>query len=188
MSHIQLYRYIPSSQANGPGRRAVIWVQGCSLGCPGCFNPQSHPFKIGEAIHAHHLSQQVLDDAARNSLEGITLSGGEPLLQANKLLPFLETIRSSSQLSVIMLTGFSWDEIQKNLSAKKLLPFLDVVIAGRFVQDQRIAHALAGSANKTVHFLTQRYTMNDFEKIPPAEVWINPGGEIFLSGVDPLQW
>ena len=59
------------------------------------------------------------------------------------------------------------------------------VLAGRYQQANRLARDLRGSANKTVHFLTRRYTAADLQGVPPAELIISPGGEIIISGIDP---
>ncbi|MBZ0237815.1 MAG: radical SAM protein, partial [Deltaproteobacteria bacterium] len=66
----------PRSRANGPGTRFVIWMQGCSLGCPGCFNPTTHAPAGGELVDTAALLAEV---AATRGLDGLTLSGGEPL-------------------------------------------------------------------------------------------------------------
>ena len=68
-----------------------------------------------------------------------------------------------------------------------LLACIDVLIAGRYDESQRVAHGLMGSANKSVHFLTDRYTMNDFAAVPAAEVIITAEGEVMLSGIDPVR-
>ena len=50
---IRLHAFEPASRANGPGPRAAVWFQGCTLGCPGCFNPDTHP---------HEPRLVILDD------------------------------------------------------------------------------------------------------------------------------
>jgi hypothetical protein len=62
---------------------------------------------------------------------------------------------------------------------------LDVLIAGRYVQTRRLAHGRRGSANQTRYFLTERYTPEDLEHVPPAEVSIDAAGNILISGIDP---
>jgi anaerobic ribonucleoside-triphosphate reductase activating protein len=47
---LRVHHFLPLSYANGPGRRAVLWVQGCTLGCPGCFNPETHRNRGGEQV------------------------------------------------------------------------------------------------------------------------------------------
>lgn len=176
----------PASRVNGPGLRAVIWLQGCSLGCPGCFNPETHTIHGGKPYPIEKLMTWLRTDA--RLIDGLTISGGEPLQQIFPLLTLLENIRLELRLPVILFTGYSWDEVQKMPEAKRLLQFLDVVIAGRFILDQRIANQMIGSTNKTVHFITARYQPADFKTVPPAEVIISPTGEVRLSGIDPLNW
>jgi anaerobic ribonucleoside-triphosphate reductase activating protein len=72
--------------------------------------------------------------------------------------------------------------------AGALLACLDVLIAGRYNATQRLARHLQGSANKTIHFLTDRYTMSDLQAVPPTEVVITGTGEVVISGIDPPAW
>ena len=180
---LQIHHFLPLSRANGPGARAVFWVQGCSLGCPGCFNPETHLLGGGQAVAVADLVQRLV--ALVPSIEGITISGGEPLQQPAPLLALLQQVKQESELSVLLLTGFSWPEVQRMPGAPALLANVDVLLAGRYQQASRLARDLRGSANKTVHFLTRRYTAADLRAVPPAEMIIGPGGEIIISGIDP---
>ena len=60
-TRLRLHAFLPRSRANGPGTRAVIWVQGCSLGCPGCFNPKTHAFSGGEEVPVEELFQRIVE-------------------------------------------------------------------------------------------------------------------------------
>lgn len=183
---LRVHQIIPASRVNGPGLRLVIWVQGCTLACPGCFNPQTHPAVGGILFTPADLMTQI---RTQKSIEGITLSGGEPLQQMPALLALLQPLRRDlPHLSTLLFTGYSWNEIQRMPRAADLLACLDVVIAGRFQEKQRLAAGLIGSANKTVHFLTGRHSPADLEAVPPAEIIIDPAGRISLSGIDPLNW
>jgi anaerobic ribonucleoside-triphosphate reductase activating protein len=183
---LRIHSFVPRSRANGPGLRAVLWVQGCSLGCSGCFNPQTHSPSGGESVAVEDIAQQIA--ALEGSIEGITISGGEPLQQCRPLLALLRRLRQQTALSILVFTGYTWDEVQRLPQARELLAAMDVLIAGRYDDSQRLARDLRGSANKTVHLLTDRYTANDLETVPAAEVIIGPGGEIQLTGIDPLLW
>ncbi|RME55891.1 MAG: 4Fe-4S cluster-binding domain-containing protein, partial [Deltaproteobacteria bacterium] len=57
---LRIADFLPCSEVNGPGRRAVVWVQGCSLGCPGCFNPHTHSKGGGRTIAIEVLAQRIL--------------------------------------------------------------------------------------------------------------------------------
>ncbi|MCE1255067.1 MAG: radical SAM protein [Anaerolineae bacterium] len=184
-SILRLHHYEADSRVNGPGQRFVVWVQGCTLNCPGCFNPQTHSNSQGFLMDVDELYQQIYSQS--NSIEGVTISGGEPLFQAPVLEKLLKRVKEHTSLSVVLLSGFALDEIKKMPAAQKLLSFVDVLIAGRFDINQRLNNHLIGSANKFLHFLTPRYTPADFN-IDNAEVFIHEDGTIILSGFDPLIW
>src|ERR1039458_1088063 len=154
---LRLHAFLPRSRANGPGTRAVMWVQGCSLGCPGCFNPQTHALSGGEIIPVEELFQRVV--RLGPAIEGLTLSGGEPFQQREAIAELLARIRGETNLSVIVFTGYTWDEVSALPEAGGLLAGVDVLIAGRYLAAERVAHGLRGSANKTIHLLTPRYTL-----------------------------
>jgi anaerobic ribonucleoside-triphosphate reductase activating protein len=183
---LRLHHFLPYSYANGPGARAVLWLQGCTLGCPGCFNPETHPLQGGELISVEQAVQRIL--VLQEPIEGITISGGEPMQQRQALLAFLKQIRAQTELSVLLFSGFTWEEIQHFPQAAKLRAYVDILITGRYIESQRLAHGLLGSSNKRVHFLTHRYTPQDLQSIPEAEIILTDTGEILMSGIDPLKW
>lgn len=192
---LRIHQFLPHSRANGPGVRAVVWVQGCTLGCPGCFNGPTHPAAGGELVSVDSLFAQVA--ALGDSLEGVTISGGEPLQQRAGITALLRRIKAETALSVILFSGFSWAEIERmgRHAAESdpafplaLLRDVDVLIAGRYDEKQHLARDLRGSANKTSYFLTERYSAADLQTTPPAEVVITPQGDVIMSGIDPLKW
>ena len=71
---LRLHAVEPRSAANGPGTRFVIWFQGCTIGCPGCFNPLTHSTRTNRLVGIEALVGQVLEHAER--IEGVTISGG----------------------------------------------------------------------------------------------------------------
>jgi anaerobic ribonucleoside-triphosphate reductase activating protein len=183
---LRLHHFLTTSRANGPGTRAVVWLQGCSLHCPGCFNPQTHPFAGGEVVPVAEMFTRLV--GLGDAVEGVTLSGGEPLQQLPAVVALLRRLRTETKLSVLVFTGFGWDEVQGFPEAGELLACIDVLIAGRYDEGRRVAHGLLGSSNKTVHFLTPRYTPADLEAVPEAEVILTPEGDILASGIDPVRW
>ena len=180
---LRIHRFLPLSRANGPGPRAVIWTQGCSLRCPGCFNPETHPFDGGHRVHADRLFERIR--RLGRSIEGLSISGGEPLEQIPPLTALLERIRAETSLSVLLFTGFEWNQATARPGADRLLACLDLVIAGPYLASKRRARGLVGSSNQTVHCLTDRYTAADLHTVPEAEIIITPEGDILSSGIDP---
>lgn len=182
---LRVHRFLSFSRANGPGIRAVVWVQGCSLGCPGCFNPGMHSPAGGEFASVDDLFERVV--ALGGDIEGISVSGGEPLQQWRPLLALLQRVRRETQLSILMFTGYSWQELQRMPEVEAVLACVDVLIAGRYDESLRAGDGLLGSENQTVHVLTGRYSERDLRSVPPAEVIVTADGDILVSGVDPVR-
>ena len=184
-ARLRLHAFEPLSRANGPGVRATIWVQGCSLACPGCLNPQTHADGGGSLVAVEDLITRIA--ALGNAIEGLSVSGGEPLEQAPAVAALSDGVRRETGLSVLVFTGFRWDEIKRLPNAELLLASIDVLIAGRYDRrrparpDQRY---LRGSTNQTVHLLTGRYTLEELQDVPPGEVIITAGGDVMVSGTE----
>lgn len=175
----------PRSRANGPGSRFVVWMQGCSLGCPGCFNPATHAATAGHEIEVAVLAAQ-LADAKAAGIDGLSLSGGEPLQQAAAAAALLEAARALG-LSTLAFSGYTLEEIRALPGGADVLARLDVLIDGRYVAGERLATGLRGSANQRIQLLTSRYTRSEVEATPVAEIRIGPTGEVVLTGVNPLK-
>src|SRR2546423_10739481 len=82
MTTVRVAQIVPSTEAEGPGRRFALWFQGCPLRCPGCCNPEMLPFQGGQSVRVADVLEQVRVAATRNGVEGITLLGGEPMAHA----------------------------------------------------------------------------------------------------------
>ncbi|MFM7437851.1 MAG: 4Fe-4S single cluster domain-containing protein, partial [Snowella sp.] len=79
---LNIMGYVDESEVNGPGVRAVVWVQGCLRECPSCFNPASWSFDENQLISVEELAQKILSNSKN---QGVTFSGGEPFWQAESL-------------------------------------------------------------------------------------------------------
>ena len=179
---LRVHAIEPRSRANGPGARFVVWVQGCTLGCAGCFNPATHEAG-GPAIDVADLATQL---AATPNIEGVSLSGGEPLQQAEAAAELLAAARALG-LSTLAFSGYTLEEIRALPHGPAVLAQLDVLIDGRYVASERLATGLRGSANQRIHLLTDRYKLADIEATPVAEIRISRTGEAVLTGVNPLK-
>ncbi len=180
---LRLHATLARSRANGPGLRHVIWLQGCTLGCKGCFNPASHAPGGGREVGVEILAEQVIRQSA--GIDGITVSGGEPLQQAPALEGLLRAIRAETALSVLLFTGYRLPEVRAIPQGPAILGLIDVLVAGRYVPKRAVGRALLGSANQKRHFLTERYGPADLEDLPDAELIIDASGAITTSGIAP---
>jgi anaerobic ribonucleoside-triphosphate reductase activating protein len=183
---LAVHAFLPVSRANGPGRRAVLWVRGCSLACPGCFNPETHAFtRVRTPVD--DVFGRVAAAAEAHVLDGLTVSGGEPFQQRRALAALLGRVRAETDLSVLVFTGYTTGELASMPGAAGVLRHTDVLVAGRYDARRRLATGLRGSANKTVVCLTDRYTEADVDAVPLAEVVIGPDGDVVLTGIDPVS-
>jgi anaerobic ribonucleoside-triphosphate reductase activating protein len=176
----RLHGQLARSRANGPGRRMVVWFQGCTLGCPGCFNPATH-------VAAGMVTDLdvVIAELAKADVEGLTLSGGEPMQQAPAALELLLAARRR-RLSTLMFSGYTRDELAAQALGPAVLAHLDVLIDGRYQAGERHAADLRGSSNQTIHVLTGRHTRAEVEATPEAEITIGLDGSLAVTGVAPL--
>jgi len=184
-SLLQIHNFLSRSTANGPGKRAVIWVQGCSRDCPGCFNPETHSFEEGIPISVDELVDRIT--SLGRIIEGVSVSGGEPLDQMPSLLRLLRELRRGTRLSLLVFTGYTWEEVHAMSGTSELLELIDVLIAGPYDASQHGPRGLLGSTNQTVHLVTDRYTLADLRSVPCSEVIITDHGDIIASGIDPVE-
>jgi anaerobic ribonucleoside-triphosphate reductase activating protein len=183
---LRVHAVEPRSRANGPGARFVVWFQGCTLGCPGCFNPTTHDATAGRAVAIDELVAELTRAARAGHIEGVSLSGGEPLQQPEAACALLDAARALG-LSTLAFSGYTLDEIRALPGGPAVLARLDVLIDGRYVARERLAIGLRGSANQRIHLLTDRYSRAAVEETPVAEIRIGPTGDVILTGVDPLK-
>ncbi len=181
---LHLHSFERTSRANGPGLRAVVWFQGCSLGCPGCFNPATHDPRGGYESDTESLAAEIL--AMSDQVEGLSISGGEPFQQPAALLDLLTRL-GDSHLSRLVFTGYTMPEIDRLPLGPEILPLLDVLIAGRYAAAHPVDHGLLGSANQQIHLLTGRYTLSQLASTPRRELILHPDGTMTASGISPWR-
>lgn len=186
MTDWRIAAHLFGSRANGPGRRAVVWVQGCDLGCPGCFNPSTHTAAAGAVVEPVAMAQSVAAAISEQHLDGVTISGGEPFQQLEGTLAFLQALRTASpDTGVIVFSGYTLVELHRRPGASDALALIDLLIAGRYAATRPHGQALLGSANQHHHHLTPRYQTADLDAVPEAEVVIADDGSVVVSGVAP---
>lgn len=143
----------------GPGLRYVVWVQGCLRDCPGCATPEARPLTGGKERSIAGLAQDIL---ATEGIEGLTISGGEPFLQAEKLAALIDAVREKRDLGVIVYTGYLLEELQSGTvpGAQALLERIDLIVDGPYVDALNDDGALRGSSNQRAIPLTGRYAQD----------------------------
>lgn len=150
-------RVVERTIAEGPGERTAIWVQGCSVRCPGCFNPHLWTLRGGEHVPVHELVAVVVDAGT----SGVTFLGGEPFDQAAALQHVAAGVRAAGR-SVMTFTGYEYETLL-DLSGHRpdvagLLTHTDLLVDGPYLADQPDpARPWVGSTNQRFHFLSARH-------------------------------
>ncbi len=176
---INIHSIIPASRINGPGKRMVIFFQGCKNKCPGCFNPVTHPFRI----IAEYAPTYLLNKFLRPGIEGITVSGGDPFYQRRGLLRLLKTAKDDYDLSTVVYTGFTYEQLENSTLCRTIFQYTDVLIDGRFEEANKEPTLLArGSTNQRLLFLSSRYNEGDFIMQGKAELIIGADGAVTHTG------
>lgn len=175
---LNVARSLPKSSANGPGERFVVWVQGCPLACPGCWNPDTWSFAPRHLVDVADLAAEILEV---RGIEGVTFTGGEPFVQAHALAELGRVVRAAG-LSVLVYTGYELHELEGR-AHRELLRVTDVLVTGRYVEAQE-APGLPwrGSSNQRILFLTERYSEADIEGTAELEVHLEADGRVVLTG------
>ncbi|MDR1292448.1 MAG: radical SAM protein [Clostridiales Family XIII bacterium] len=146
---IYLAGFIEDSIVDGPGLRSVVFTQGCDKDCPGCHNPDARPTRGGEPYSPEGLYEKI---ASNPLCAGVTFSGGEPLLQAEALLPLARLIRGAG-LSLAIYSGDTIERIAERGDGPQmeLLSLADVLIDGPFVEAEKsLSLPFRGSRNQRI--------------------------------------
>jgi anaerobic ribonucleoside-triphosphate reductase activating protein len=184
-------RFLAATQAEGPGVRAAVWVQGCSVKCPGCFNPHLWSEKGGQDDDPRQLADAWVAQARAAGSEGITLLGGEPFDQAAAMGVVAEAFRDAG-LTVMTFTGYRLEQVRswsaERADIRKLLEATDLLADGPYLADQpERSRPWIGSTNQGLTALTHRYAdlMGDITRsggLDRLEIRIGRDGTIAVNG------
>ena len=140
----------------GPGDRAVLWVHGCCFDCPGCIAPghRNGPYQTA-------TPEEMAQWFRKTGAEGLTISGGEPMLQAGALAEMVVRIRRERDAGVIVYTGFLYEQLleraQQDPGISAFLAQTDLLIDGPYREEEDHNEPARGSANQRLIHLTDRY-------------------------------
>ncbi|MEH0932259.1 4Fe-4S single cluster domain-containing protein [Micromonospora sp. CPCC 205558] len=182
---IQISRVADRTAVLGPGLRAVIWVRGCPLRCPGCVAPEDLPFAGGVTRTIDDLAEWL--GGLPSDITGVTFSGGEPMAQAAGLSALVERIRADRDWSVMSFSGWTIEHLRRRHDADqlRLLDQLDILVDGPYVAARHADLLWRGSTNQRLHFLTDRHTPSAQDTSAGIELQLAEGGVQWV-GVPPV--
>lgn len=152
---IRINKIKENTQTEGPGNRTSIYVQGCLQECKGCNTPETWDMNSGTEYDVNSLADIILEN---NEIEGVTFTGGEPLLQS-KALYELGSILKKHNLSIIIFTGYSYDVIEdiNDANWNNLFSVTDILISGPYIEEENTTTKWEEISYKEYEFFSDRY-------------------------------
>ena len=190
-----IHGLVNGSRANGPGLRAVVYFQGCTVGCRFCWNKETHAFS-GEERSVADVTHSLVCAHHERPLDGVTFSGGEPMQQADALLALMESLRDRLPgLSFGLYSGYSEPELasgrywcrcdltqrEREDMWQRIRSHLDFAVLGRYLAGKPSALALRTSTNQKLVPFSDRYQEEDFSA-QEVEVHIDAQGTVQMTG------
>lgn len=171
--YLQMAWYVAGTRCLGPDNRFALWVQGCHQRCEGCIAEPLQDVHGGTLVQITTLAEQILRTP---QIDGLSISGGEPFLQAQGLAALLREVhKKRPELGVIVYTGLLYEQLQEEPSAQAFLEHIDLLIDGAYVQAQDDGRAMRGSANQRLLFLSERYKPDDLPTHRTNEIQFSDG-------------
>lgn len=169
----------------GPGRRLGIWLQGCSIRCPGCISSDSWAKRVPDVDVADLLDciQPWLHEC-----DGVTISGGEPFEQPEALKLLLHAIRQLSGVSILVYSGLPLEVLENSDVVKQGLA--DCLISDPFDVSRGQTKYMRGSDNQRMTCLTalgyEVFSSLDrcaIDADRQLDVMFDGSGEVWLAGI-----
>ena len=153
MSKINYHTITIDDMLNGEGLRVVLWVAGCGHFCKNCQNPDTWDPVLGTKF-TEETMKDLIKKLDKPHINGLTLSGGDPLypMNINTVLKIIKEVRSKLPEKTIWLyTGFTYEQVISDKIGKNILENIDVLVDGKFEEDLAdINYHYAGSTNQRV--------------------------------------
>ena len=188
-SMVRISHYVNSTEVLGPGKRFVIWFQGCHKRCHNCINPDGQREDGGSLISVEHLCSLITKE---KDIQGVTISGGEPFLQFEQLKELAGKIRKNTKLDLMLYSGYTLAELKKRFGCKEIGEFLqeiDIFIDGEYKEELDMGGMYRGSDNQKFYFFTERY--REFKeqifsaKNRQIEFYVTTDNETYMIGIPP---
>jgi len=141
---MRVIRVVEGTSVDGPNLRTSLYLAGCTHACPGCHNPQSWDPNSGEEMSEDQLMEIIAYNEAP-----VTLSGGDPLFQAEAVASLAARIKRELGYNIWCYTGYTWEQIEKQPKLMEVAKNVDVIVDSPFVMAERDLDILfRGSRNQ----------------------------------------
>lgn len=176
MKTLFVSHWLVNVETLGPGKRMVLWFAGCSKDCPGCCAPKLQSTTDASECDPVELANFVNSKMKEYKLNGLTLSGGDPLEQDSEALElFLKHIETRD---ILLYTGYDLNEVKELPIYETLKRNIAVLKCGKYIKALDDNNILKGSSNQTITYFKEEY-----KKVYKSYISSqNRGLQIFYSG------
>lgn len=148
---------IQTGYTDGPGKRVSLYVQGCTLRCPGCQSPHLWHKEGGTAMEVADVAEELLSYGLP-----ITIIGGEPLQQAPSVAMLINRLKKDVGRHIIVYTGYTYEELVQtmNWAIADILLTADVFVDGRYdsAQDDAFVQYRGSRNQRPIDLVATRTT------------------------------
>ena len=141
--------------ANGTGFRVSLFVSGCGRKCPKCFNPEAQNPDYGKPFD-YKAKQKIFSELDKPYCKGLSLLGGDPMsvLSDNRkvVIDFCKEVKDKyPEKDIWMWTGYTYEELLNDDTAKDIFTYIDYVVDGPFVEEKKdLSLRFCGSSNQRI--------------------------------------
>jgi anaerobic ribonucleoside-triphosphate reductase activating protein len=175
----------------GPGKRMIIWLQGCSLAedgnaCYKCISKDLWDKTLGTEQDVEVFGDEIMEVINNQSIDGITISGGEPTDQSEQLEMLHRQLSSSPKLDWLIFTYKTKDQLHEENTY--LYDNFDAFVCGKYNYSLSSSTPLLASSNQelVLNTILARNRYKNLEKLPRLEYFFTEGKSVEFAGV-PLQ-
>ncbi|MDO5569855.1 MAG: anaerobic ribonucleoside-triphosphate reductase activating protein [Bacteroidales bacterium] len=154
---ISIMKIVEDTIVDGPGFRVSIYSAGCSHHCKNCHNPQSWNINNGTLYSLDNVLERILSTPLN-----VTFTGGDPFFQIDAFTVLAKKIKQQSNKNIWCYTGYLFEDILNDEVLNRMLPFIDVLVDGRFVDEEKDMDLLfRGSKNQRIIDVKKSLTENN---------------------------
>ncbi len=167
----------------GPGTRIAIWVQGCTIGCPDCINPELWDPQGGRPVDPAVLAAELVSFGSH--FDGITITGGEPFDQYAALVAFGTFIRQKTGMNILVYSGYTLTALKQKFPDHLFAGSLDFLVSGPYIATLACDDGWRGSSNQKFY----QFENGNPRAADPMEsgrsfsFQLTPGRKLFMAGI-----
>lgn len=161
----------------GRGKRAAIWTIGCPRSCFNCSNPELQKANSKKNISIENIIESLLIN--KESIEGVTLTGGDPFFQSRELSKLIDEIYKYITKDIVLFTGYKLKELieRNDIFINNVLSKITVLVDDEYIEELNENIGLMGSSNQKIYIFNKDY----YEEYKDAYKWKREVQNIFYG-------